>query len=212
MGIYQLLSRAVEAAEVDRVEKLTRTALDEGLAPNDVLDNGLMPGIEVVGEKFGRGELFIPEVMMSARALQTGLGVLRPFLKVEDTSFKGKLVLGTVAGDIHDLGKNLVAMMFTANGYEVIDLGVDVSSEKFVAAAEEHQPDFIGLSALLTTTMSRMPEIIRLLDERGLRGNTCRVIVGGAPLNESFAAEIGADLYADSAIEAVNLVRKTLSA
>ncbi|HIE13110.1 MAG TPA: cobalamin-binding protein [Desulfotomaculum sp.] len=204
------ISSAIQAGEVDRSRELVTRSLREGLAPGEILDKALMPGMEAVGEKFGGGEMFLPEVMLSASAFQAGLEALRPWLKADDASFRGKIVLGTVAGDIHDLGKNLVAAMFTANGFEVIDLGVNVPAERFVAAVEEHRPDLLGLSALLTTTMSRMPEVIRLLQKRGLHGDPCRVIIGGAPVNEEFAASIGADLYAENAIEAVRMVRRLL--
>ena len=206
--VLKLLSKAVESGEAS-IRALVFQAMKSGLSASDVLNQGLLPGIERVGEKFARGELFIPEVMFCARVLQEGIDTLRPHLQKNTApAMKGKLVLGTVAGDIHDLGKNLVKMMFTAHGYEVVDLGVDVAPEKFAAATEEHRPDFIGLSALLTTTMAQMEKIIKFIEERDLRKNGCLIMVGGAPVTAEFAGSIGADIYADNAVEAVELVKK----
>jgi len=210
MSIVGLLSQAVESGDSKEVRLLVARALEENLNPLDILNEGLLAGIEIVGKKFGQGELFIPEVMICARALQEGIDTLRPYLQGKDTCFRGKIVLGTVAGDIHDLGKNLVKMMFTANGFEVIDLGVDVSPEKFVAALKKHKPGFIGLSALLTTTMLQMERTIRNLRESDWWENNCLIMVGGAPVTGDFACSIGADIYADNAIEAVELARKAV--
>lgn len=210
MSIFSMLSQAVESGNSKEVQFLVTKALEEDLDLVDVLNEGLLAGIEIVGKRFGQGELFIPEVMICARALQDGIDTLRPYLQGKDNYFKGKIVLGTVAGDIHDLGKNLVKMMFTANGFEVIDLGVDVSPEKFVATLKEHRPDFIGLSALLTTTMLQMEKTIRNLKKSDWWENNCLIMVGGAPVTADFAYSIGADIYADNAIEAVELARKAV--
>jgi len=206
MSIYEQISLAVQKGEVEEVAKLSRQALENGSDALDVLNNALMPGIEVVGEKFARDELFIPEVMMCAQALQSGINTINPFLSKEENTYKAKVLIGTVANDVHDLGKNLVKMMFTANGFDVIDLGVDVSPEKFAAAVEEHNPQVLGLSALLTTTMPEMARTIKHLDSKGMRKNLT-IMVGGAPVTEEFAKEIGADIYADNAIEAANMLK-----
>lgn len=207
MDIYKELSSALQNGELDRITGTINTAIKNGYDAGDLLDNGMIPGIEVVGEKFGNGDLFIPEVMLSAKCMQHGMDLLKPFIVNSRMNLRGRIVIGTVAGDVHDLGKNLVGMMFTANGYEVIDLGVNVKPERFAAALQEHKPDFLGLSALLTTTMNQMAETVSYLRENNNTGS-CRIIVGGAPVTEDFAREIGADLYADDAIEAVALVRE----
>lgn len=209
MSLYEKISRAVQKGEVEEVASLARQALENGSDALDVLNNALMPGIEVVGEKFARDELFIPEVMMCAQALQAGIDTINPFLSREESTHKAKVLIGTVAKDVHDLGKNLVKMMLTANGFDVIDLGVDVSPEKFAVGIEEHKPDILGLSALLTTTMPEMAKTIQYLETKGLRTNL-RIMVGGAPVTEEFAREIGADIYADNAIEAANILKNML--
>lgn len=209
--MFQKLSRAVETGDLQNIKSLILQAVKNGLPALEILNRGLLPGIEKVGKKFGRDELFIPEVMLCARVLQEGIDVLRPHLQNNSTpAFKGRLVLGTVAGDIHDIGKNLVKMMFIANGFEVFDLGINVASEKFAAAIEEYHPHFVGLSALLTTTMPQMAATIKYLDARGLRNNKCLIMVGGAPVTAEFAGSIGADLYADNAIEAVEQAKKAV--
>jgi len=209
--MFQKLSRAVETGDLQNIKSLILQAVKNGLPALEILNRGLLPGIEKVGEKFGRDELFIPEVMLCARVLQEGIDVLRPHLQNNSTpAFKGRLVLGTVAGDIHDIGKNLVKMMFIANGFEVFDLGINVAPEKFAAAIEEYHPHFVGLSALLTTTMPQMAATIKYLDARGLRNNKCLIMVGGAPVTAEFAGSIGADLYADNAIEAVEQAKKVV--
>lgn len=207
--MFEILATAVESGEAKNIRRLVLEGIESGSPALDMLNKGLLPGIEKVGQKFARGELFIPEVMLCARVFQEGADVLRPYL--EDgagPAFKGRLVLGTVAGDIHDLGKNLVKMMFAANGYQVIDLGVDVAPERFAAAVEEHRPDFVGLSALLTTTMLEMEKTIKHLEGRGLRKS--KIMVGGAPVTADFARSIGADLYADNAIEAVEMAKRAV--
>ncbi len=209
MSLFDDISLAVQKGEVEEVASLAKQALEQGSGALEVLNNALMPGIEVVGEKFGRDELFIPEVMMCAQALQAGIDTINPFLTKEESSYKAKIVLGTVANDVHDLGKNLVKMMFTANGFDVVDLGVDVPAEKFATAVKEHQPQVLGLSALLTTTMPEMAKTIKHIDSEGLRDGL-KIMVGGAPVTEDFAREIGADIYADNAIEAANTLKSMI--
>lgn len=209
MSIYEQISMAVQKGEVEEVAALSKQALEDGSGAMDVLNTGLMPGIEIVGEKFGADELFIPEVMMCAQALQAGIDTINPFLSKEESTYKAKVVIGTVANDVHDLGKNLVKMMLTANGFEVIDLGVDVSPGDFAGALDKHRPQVLGLSALLTTTMPEMAKTIEYLKQKGLRDGI-QIMVGGAPVTEDFAREIGADIYADNAIEAANMLKSVL--
>lgn len=209
MSIYQSLNEAVQAGDTETVTRLTREALDQGLDPEKVLDEGLMPGMEEVGKKFTAGELFIPEVLMSGEALKASMEIIQPRLSPGESSYRGKVLLATVAGDIHDLGKNLVGMNLTANGFEVIDLGTDVTAEEIIQAVKDHKPDFLGLSALLTTTMPEMEKIVDLMQKSGL-DKSCKTIIGGAPVSEEFARDIKADLYAENAIEAISVIKEAL--
>ena len=206
MELWNRIASAVEAGEEEEVEKLVQQALDNHEGALTIIDEGLMKGMEGVGDKFAKGDMFIPEVMISAQALQTGVEMIKPYLQEGEKSFVQKIVLGTVAGDIHDLGKNLVKMMLSANGFEVVDVGVDTPVEDFIKAVEEHEPDILGLSALLTTTMPEMQKVIKALQEKGLRDGV-KVILGGAPVNQKFAHSIGADLYAEDALEAVKILK-----
>jgi len=209
MSILESLSEAVQQGDIDKAKELTQKGVDDGLEPNKLLDDGLMQGMEVVGKKFIDGEMFIPEVLMSGEALKASVELLQPYLSADESSFKGRIVLATVAGDIHDLGKNLVGMNLTANGFEVIDLGVDIPGPDIIKAVKEHKPDYLGLSALLTTTMPEMKKVIDLLEEENIR-DTCKVIIGGAPVSEEFAKEINAELYAENAIEAVDVIKEDM--
>ena len=180
----------------------TMILLDRGWGPDKVLNDALVEGMRIVGIDFRDGILFVPEVLLSANAMKAGMVILRPLLAETGAEPIGKVVIGTVKGDIHDIGKNLVAMMLEGAGFEVIDLGINTSADEFLAALEEHQPDILGMSALLTTTMPYMKVVIDTLQERGLREKYV-VMVGGAPLNEEFGAAIGADAYCrDAAIAA----------
>lgn len=211
MEVYTQIARAIVMGEHTEVASLIHESLKQGFLPLQVLQRGLLAGIEVVGERFAAEELFIPEVMAAARAVQEGLEVLRPRLEGNSPGFRGRVVLGTVAGDIHDIGKNMVGMMLTANGFEVIDLGVDVTPEGFAQAVKMHKPEVVGLSALLTTTIPAMAQTITFLEERGYRSSCVpKVIVGGAPVTPVFAEKIGADLYAANALEAVQVIKKAL--
>ena len=171
-----------------------------------------MKGMETVGKRFAAGDMFIPEVMLSARTMQVSLDIIRPLLEKQDkkTGRNYKMVLGTVEGDIHDIGKSLVEMMFTANGFEVIDIGINVPPDGFVEAIKEHQPDIVGISALLTTTMPAMARTIDAIDKAELRKSGLKIIVGGAPVSEDFAKEIRSDLYGENAVEGVEAVKKAL--
>ena len=188
------------------VADLTQKALEEGLAPGQILDEGLVAGMGRIGNDFREGVLFVPEVLIAARAMQSGLGILRPLLAEADVPMAGKAVLGTVKGDLHDIGKNLVSMMLQGGGFEVVDLGADTSTQKFVEAVKAEKPDLVGMSALLTTTMLDMKRTLQALEEAGLR-DSVKVMVGGAPLTQDFADEIGADGYAPDGPSAVDLAR-----
>ena len=195
------------AGEADEVAELVQQALDKGLAPNQVLQGGLIAGMDQVGRDFKAGDLFVPEVLIAARAMHAGMNVLRPLLAKGEATSAGKYVIGTVKGDLHDIGKNLVKMMVEGAGFEVIDLGTDVTAEKFVAAVREHQPRLMGMSALLTTTMVSMKSTMDALQEAGLRASV-KVMVGGAPVTDAFARQIGADAYAPDAASAVDVARQ----
>jgi methylmalonyl-CoA mutase cobalamin-binding domain/chain len=184
--------------------------LGRGWSPYDVLTKALVEGMRIVGIDFRDGILFVPEVLMSANAMKAGMSILRPLLIATGAPKMGKMVIGTVKGDIHDIGKNLVSMMMEGAGFEVIDLGINNGVEKYLAAIEEHQPDILGMSALLTTTMPYMKVVIDTLKEKGLR-NDYIVLVGGAPLNESFAQAVGADAYCRDAAVAVETAKAMMA-
>lgn len=185
-------------------------ALGRGMAPYVVLTEGLVAGMDIVGADFRDGILFVPEVLMAANAMKAGMGVLRPLLAETGAPKVGTMVIGTVKGDIHDIGKNLVGMMLEGAGFEVINLGINVSIDMFMAAIQKHQPDIIGMSALLTTTMPYMKVVIDHLNEMGIRKDLI-VMVGGAPLNDAFAEEIGADAYCRDAAVAVDTAKKLMA-
>jgi methylmalonyl-CoA mutase cobalamin-binding domain/chain len=191
----------------DEVEQGTRILLERGWPATRVLEDALVAGMTIVGIDFRDGILFVPEVLLAANAMKTGMAVLRPLLEESGAKPAGKIVIGTVKGDIHDIGKNLVGMMMEGAGYEVVDLGVDTSLEEFLAALEEQQPDILGMSALLTTTMPYMKTVIDGLEQEGIRSRYI-VMVGGAPLNQEFAQQIGADAYCRDAATAVETAKK----
>jgi 5-methyltetrahydrofolate--homocysteine methyltransferase len=197
------------AGDEDAVAQLTQNALDEGLTPGQVLQGGLLKGMERVGVDFRDGDLFVPEVLIAARAMHAGMDVLKPLLTEADALSAGKVVLGTVTGDLHDIGKNLVAMMLEGGGFEIVDLGINLPPERFIEAIREHEPDVVGLSALLMSTMPAMQKTIAAIAEQGLRDRV-KIIVGGAPVTQVFADEIGADGYAPDAAMAVELTRSLL--
>ena len=203
------LKRAVLSGDDERAAELTKKALEEGIEPGKVLNEALIPAMEIVGREYEEGERYVPEMLISAEAMKAAMEVLRPRLVETGVRLKGKVVIGTVEGDLHDIGKNLVAMMLEGAGFEVIDLGVEVTAERFVQAVREHKPDVLGMSALLTTTMIHMPEVIEALKEAGLREEV-KVIVGGAPVTQEYAEKIGADGYAPDAASAVEVVKRLL--
>ena len=205
--VLQAIASNLYNGEDQEVSSLVQQALDQGMAPGEILSGGLIAGMDQVGKDFKAGELFVPEVLIAARAMHAGMAVLRPLLAESDTPSAGKYVIGTVKGDLHDIGKNLVRMMVEGAGFETIDLGTDVSAEGFVAAVREHQPELLGMSALLTTTMVHMKTTIEALEEAGLR-DSVKIMVGGAPVTAAFAEEVGADAYAPDAATAVDVARE----
>jgi 5-methyltetrahydrofolate--homocysteine methyltransferase len=194
----------------DEVVAAVRELLGRDLSPFDVLTQGLVAGMDVVGEDFRVGTLFVPQVLMAAKAMKAGMQVLYPLLAATGAPQIGTVVVGTVKGDIHDIGKNLVAMMLEGAGFRVVNLGVNTDVEKFMTAVREHQPDILGMSALLTTTMPYMRVVIRALDEAGLRDKVV-VLVGGAPLNADFARQVGADAYCRDAAGAVQTAKRLVA-
>ena len=203
----QRIAENLYKGDSETVAELVQDALDAGMAPSEVLNDALLAGMDKVGKDFKEGVLFVPEVMFAARAMQAGMTVLRPLLAETDIASSGKCLVGTVKGDLHDIGKNLVTMMLDGGGFEAIDLGIDLDPSVFVEAVREHKPDLIGMSALLTTTMVQMKATIDALEEAGLR-DSVKIMIGGAPVTASFAEQIGADAYAPDAATAVELARE----
>lgn len=210
--MYEILAQSVIEGEPEEAEALAKQALDQGLDPLTCINEGLTKGIQYVGELFAEGEYFLPELIIGAEAMKRALAILEPAMVGDQArEVVGRVVIGTVEGDMHEIGKTLVGTMLTANGFKVIDIGVDQSSEKFVAAVKEHKAEIVGASALLTTTMLQQRKLLEALQEAGIRDKV-KVMVGGAPVTESFAAEIGADGYAEDAISAVNLAFRLVDA
>ncbi|MFP4194191.1 MAG: corrinoid protein [Desulfosalsimonas sp.] len=197
------------AGKVEDVSNMTQEAIDEGMKPQEILQNGLIAGMDVVGQRFKACEMFIPEVLRSAKAMSAGMDKLRPLLSESEAKAAGTMVIGTVKGDLHDIGKNLVAMMFEGAGFKVVNLGIDLDTQVFVDAVKEHKPDLLGMSALLTTTMPRMGEVVNALKEAGIRDQV-KVMVGGAPVTEEFTKEIGADIYGANAASSVEKGREAV--
>ncbi len=205
--IFELMQEDLYDGYAEEIVEEVEELLARELAPYDILTQGLVAGMEVVGNDFRDGILFVPEVLMAAKAMKAGMELLRPLLTETGAPKKGTVVIGTVKGDIHDIGKNLVAMMLEGAGFDVINLGINTSADDFIAAIEEHDADILGMSALLTTTMTYMRVVIDELNERGLR-DKLTVLVGGAPLNEAFAEDIQADAYCRDAAVAVDTAKK----
>ena len=208
--ILEKIAADLYEGEDESVAELVQQALDQGLAPNEVLQGGLIAGMDQVGKDFKAGDLFVPEVLIAARAMHAGMNVLRPLLAETDSISAGKYLIGTVKGDLHDIGKNLVKMMLEGAGFETVDLGTDVDPQAFVDAVREHQPLLVGMSALLTTTMVQMKATIVALEEAGLR-DSVKIMVGGAPVTDAFAGQIGADAYAPDAASAVDRARELVA-
>jgi len=201
---------ALSQGDMEEVKRLTSGSLDRGVAAEMILKEGLLPAFERIGLKFKNGEIYIPEMLIAARAMHAGMAILKPILAKSTGAKAGKVIIGAVKGDLHDIGKNLVIMMLEGGGLEVVDLGMDVSADKFVEAINSHRPQVVGLSALLTTTMREMKTTIEVIEKAGLR-NQVKIIVGGAPLTEGFARGIGADGYAPDAASAVDVVKSLLA-
>ena len=208
-SIIQSIQESVINGQKTEVESGVRQALDAKLPADEILNSGLIAAMKEVGARFEAGDFYVPEMLIAARAMQAGLAILKPLLISSGIQSSGKVVIGTVKGDLHDIGKNLVAMMLEGAGFEIVDLGTDVSPEKFIAAIKENGANLIGMSALLTTTMGNMKVVITALKEAGLRDQV-KVIVGGAPITENFARDIGADGFAPDASRAVTLAKALL--
>ncbi len=211
MADYAALKDAVINGKAARVKELTQQAISEGRPPQEVLDQALIPAMDVVGQKFACAEFYIPEMLIAARAMQGGVALLAPLLAQGGVKAKGKVVLGTVKGDLHDIGKNMVGMMLQGSGFEVVDLGADVKPQRFVEAVQAEQPDFVMMSALLTTTMLSMGETIQALKAAGVREKV-HVGIGGAAVTQRFADEIGADFYSPTATGGVDKAKELIRA
>lgn len=192
----------------DGADELARKAIEEGIKPDEILEIALIPAMEKVGDKFSRKEIYVPQMLMAAKAMSSAMVHLKPFFQSGETKRKGKFIIGTVAGDLHDIGKNLVAMMIEGGGWEVIDLGVDVGTDKFLNAIDEHPGAIIGLSALLTTTMENMKKTVTAIKEKH---SDSRVLVGGAPVTREYCENIGADFYSPDPQGAVNWLKQLVS-
>ncbi len=201
---------ALSQGKMDEVKRLTEKALESGEKPEMILKQALLPSMEQIGIKFKNNEIYIPEVLIAARAMHAGMAVLKPILSQSASHHAAKIIVGTVKGDLHDIGKNLVVMMLEGGGFDVVDLGIDVSPEKFVEAIRKHRPQVVGMSALLTTTMREMKSTLEAIQESGMR-NQVKAMIGGAPVTGRFAKEIGADGYAPDAASAVDLVKSLVS-
>jgi len=210
-NLLSQISSNLQSGKSKIVAELVTKALEQGTPPKDILENGLLAGMSVIGEKFKNNEVFVPEVLVAARAMKKGAEILKPSLTAEGVKAKGTAIIGTVAGDLHDIGKNLVKMMMEGKGIEMIDLGADVSAEAFVDAAKKHNASIIACSALLTTTMVEMKNVVELVKSSGL-SDKITVMVGGAPITQAFCDSIGADCYTPDAASAADAALKVLSA
>ena len=203
MSILTEISEFLQKGKANEVKEVAQKGLDEGLSAKNILEDGLMPGMAIIGDKFKKNEVYVPEVLIAARAMNAGIEVLKPHMSEADASNKGTVVLGTVKGDLHDIGKNLVKIMMEGKGLNVIDLGIDVPAEKYVEAVKENSADVVACSALLTTTMTEMENVVKALEEAGLRDKVA-IMVGGAPVTQSYCDSINADKYAPDAASAAD--------
>ncbi len=210
MELLKEIAEKVEAGRQNEVKALVESGIERGIAVSDILNGGLVAGMNSIGIKFRENEVFVPEVLVAARAMKAGLEIIKPILLREKVRSKGTIVMGTVLGDLHDIGKNIVCYMLQGAGYDVVDIGIDAPGEKFVQAAKESGAQIIGLSSLLTTTMVYMKDVVDALRASGL-GDRVKVMVGGAPVTQSFADEIGAHGYASDAASAVDVVKRLLA-
>jgi len=210
MELLKEIAEKVEAGRQNEVKALVESGIERGIAVSDILNGGLVAGMNSIGIKFRENEVFVPEVLVAARAMKAGLEIIKPILLREKVRSKGTIVMGTVLGDLHDIGKNIVCYMLQGAGYDVVDIGIDAPGEKFVQAAKESGAQIIGLSSLLTTTMVYMKDVVDALRASGL-GDRVKVMVGGAPVTQAFADEIGAHGYASDAASAVDVVKRLLA-
>ncbi len=210
MADLDIIKETLKKGDIEKLKELVQGELDQGVAASEILNDGLVSGMDEVGEMMETGEMFIPEVLRSAKTMGAAVEILKPLLGENEISASGKVVIGTVKGDLHDIGKNLVKMMLQSSGFEVFDLGVDVSPEQFVAAIKENDPDIVGFSALLTTTMEMMQKTVDAVVESGCR-DQIKIIIGGAPVTQKFADEIGTDGYAPDAGSAIKLAKSLMA-
>lgn len=203
MSLLEQISTALQKGKAKDIKELVQQAIDQNIPAETILNDGLMAGMNVIGGKFKRNEVFVPEVLVAGRAMNIGTAMLKPLLVKDGVKNKGKVVIGTVKGDLHDIGKNLVRMMIEAKGFEVIDLGVDVPGESFLKTAQDSQVDIVCLSALLTTTMNEMRNVVELFEGAGVR-ERFKIMIGGAPITQSFCTTIGADIYTPDAASAAD--------
>jgi len=208
-NVFEQIAECVVEGQTKKVISLVEQAISEGISPKEIINEGLLAGMNEVGALFKEGELFVPEVLVSSKAMNAGMELLKPLLKQGEIERRGKVLLATVKGDLHDIGKKLVGMMLESSGYEIFDLGVDISPEQIIEAAKEQEPDIVGMSAMLTTTMMAMKETIESIKEAGLYDKV-KIMVGGAPVSAKFAEEIGAN-YAGDASAAVELANKLMA-
>jgi len=209
-ALFEKMAETLIAGKIDDVKELSQQALDQGASPRDIIDKGLLAGMDIVGRRFKAGDLFIPEVLLCARCMHGAMDILKPLLSEADSAGVGIYVIGTVEGDLHDIGKNLVSMMLQGAGFEVIDLGTNITPQQFVDAVKEHNPSILGLSALLTTTMPKMEETIKALEEAGIRDQV-KIMAGGAPVTQKFVDEIGADAYGANAATAAEKSKELMA-
>ena len=209
-ALFEKIAERLIAGKIDEVKELSQQALDKGAAPREIIDKGLLAGMDVVGKRFKAGDMFIPEVLLCARCMHGTMDILKPLLSEADSAGVGIYVIGTVEGDLHDIGKNLVSMMLQGAGFEVVDLGTNIKPQQFVDAVREHKPAVLGMSALLTTTMPKMKETINALKEAGIRDQV-KIMAGGAPVTQAFVDEIGADAYGANAASATEKAKELMA-
>jgi corrinoid protein of di/trimethylamine methyltransferase len=208
-AFFEKIAERLMAGKIDEVKELSQQALDQGASARDIIDKGLLAGMDVVGKRFKAGDMFIPEVLLCARCMHGAMDILKPLLAEGDSAGVGTYVIGTVEGDLHDIGKNLVSMMLQGGGFEVVDLGTNITPQQFVDAVKEHNPAILGLSALLTTTMPKMEETINALNEAGIRDQV-KIMAGGAPVTQAFVDQIGADAYGANAAAATEKAKELI--
>ena len=209
-ALFEKIAERLMVGKIDEVKELSQQALDQGASPRDIIDKGLLAGMDVVGKRFKAGDMFIPEVLLCARCMHGAMDILKPLLSEADAAGIGIYVIGTVEGDLHDIGKNLVSMMLQGAGFEVIDLGTNIKPQQFVDAVSEHKPTILGLSALFTTSMPKMEETINALKEAGIRDQV-KIMAGGAPVTQAFVDEIGADAYGANAASATEKAKELMA-